>query len=173
MRVVLLSLILVALAHTGRADEPPFKRLPKSELESLAGDWELKVDTKAGWKGKIVLKAIAVEDKRYQVDYLHWKYTVTVTNGVENFGVPNTPALGIKAQVFAQENEKCLVASTGTIIGLEFYPPTDATKRAKYVLQGDRLTLDVRSSYRTLMATSAITELDLDWSRLEFQRVMK
>lgn len=168
---VLVSVLsFVAVLEAADPKPEPFQRLGKAELEKLAGKWELAIDTKSGWKGKLVAK-FKVAEARDETFYLNLQYDGTAQRGQEQFGVQNAPGFPVQVAAYSQANANFLVVNAGGLPLAPEFDPNAKGKKVSFKLDGDSLAVNAAEGYKSFAGSKAISDLDLPWGELKLKRV--
>ena len=140
--------------------DPGFKRLTEADLAKLRGAWELKVDTKAGWKGSIWLHIIVAAPGHEREGFGFLVYDAELI-GPERVFLRNSGGMGFAG---VRKGDAWALVAGGR-------PPFEvkptAELMAPFTVANKKLTLDLSRS-RSRFWPKKLPELDLDWSKLEW-----
>jgi hypothetical protein len=180
MRVVAVICLLVphcVLGSVGAQDKAPdeFKRVATADLQSLAGTWEMAIEPKTGWKGAVRIR-IAVrkdepKDKSPKDGTLDYDFRLE-GDGVKTDNIlVETSANPLHFAVLQKGKARYLVVVDDPYAAAKI-DPSNEKKVAAFVLDGDRLTLNVAKSHKAFVSWSdGPTAVPLPWAKLAWVRV--
>ncbi len=143
-----------------------YQRLTLAEMEKLRGSWELKVDSKTGWKGAVYLYVILGAAGGEREGFGALVYDVDLAKGKEILRIRNVllrTIAGVK-----QGHMMAMVTTTGRQRApFEVKPSPELI--APFTVGGNKLTLDFSRSFQHFLPAE-VTMLQLDWTKLEWTR---
>jgi hypothetical protein len=168
---VLVLCCLVAQGRPGPQDKPgEAVRLKRADLAKLEGDWELKVDTKKGWKGSIRANFVVYPEDSREAGFGRILYHFDLIHGDNKLKVQNSPIGGVPFAGVKRDG-KLLLVTDADRRPAPFKVKVVEELSAPFSVADDRLTLDVSKSLKAFCAT--FTDVDLDWGKLVLVKMKK
>jgi len=163
------SAVLMGLAYFAAAaqQQAEVTQLSRTELEKLAGTWELKVDTKDGWKGVVRANIVLYARGSAQERFGSITYDVDVSHPDDQ----QLQAKNARGPQFTavRYGDKLLLVTSKERAPFKIQPTDETT--APLTLADDQLTLDVSKSSGRFCGP--FSGLDLDWAELRFVKPEK
>ena len=176
MKLCCWSSVLLGLAFgvQARGDDKPkaedVKVLKRADLKQFEGVWELKVNTKKGWKGTLRATIALYDAGSKEENFARITYDWDLARGKETSSMKNAPIGGIAFAGVSQGKKLLLVTSER-----EGFEPTVPFKvepnkefSAPATVTKDKLQLDVSKSVKSF--GFPLSDFDLEWRRLEFTK---
>jgi len=142
-------------------------RMTQAEMAGLDGLWELKVDTKSGWKGTIQME-VEVQDEAGRGGYANYRFHTDYNRGPEREKGRNVRNGRVAALKQGPLTKLVVLRGATRPFQVDAKPETTLA----FTLQGDELTLD-GSTAQDAFVVPDIAALDLDWKQLRWKRVQK
>jgi hypothetical protein len=174
---LLLGIAFTAVTH-GQVQQKdvPYEKLLRADLEKLQGGWEMKVDSKSGWKGTIYAYFIIAAAGGPRDGFGFVIYDVFLTRGKEELRVANVPGGGIGFAGVKRGEVVSLVTDPD-----HRRPPFDVNPQAEvmapFSIADNKVKLDFSKSRTNFIYAAkyepfnkTMNDLDLDWSKLEWTR---
>jgi hypothetical protein len=173
---VALLVIGAFLANAGEAQQAKakdFTVLMRADLVKLVGVWEMKVQTKKGWKGIVRATITLYPAGSKEKDFGRILYDYDLARGKDKMSIQNAPLGGIAFAGVKQGNRLLLVTAEreglGPTVPFKVDPKPDLS--APLTLTDGKLVLDVTRSVKPFCFP--LTGFDLEWGRLQFTKGKK
>jgi hypothetical protein len=150
-----------------------FTVLKRPDLEKLAGVWEMKVDTKKGWKGTVRATITLFPAGSKEENFALILYDYDLVRDKDKSSIRNAPLGGIAFAVMRRGQMLLLVTAERKGIGptVPFKVVLKEELSAPITVTKDKLEIDVSKSAKHFCFP--MMDFDLPWNQLRFIKNQK
>ena len=164
---------LAAVGANAQQKAADFSRLKRSDLEKLAGVWEMKVDSKKGWTGTLRATITLYAADSEQKDFALIRYDYDLVRDKDKLSIRNAPGGGIALAGVKRGEKLSLVTAVreGFVPDVPFEVKPTEELSAPFTVTGDALKLNVSKGVKHFCFPFA--DVDLEWGQLQFMKTKK